>query len=219
MRFESSALTAGYIPLLMQLKSLPEAVRRQIALDIMPASDDSIASTAETLDGTILRIALILDGSCEDVRRWVEGLEDEFEPIITGIDDEDEQLFAARTSSICSNTEELQKDQQDERLHIGDTTSIDKKSQSTSRPRDQSLIIGSRTIFEIPNEQTDVLPILASPIADEETPKHISAMEESYSVTINAIRTATSSEDGWNDLNTLSHQGITPECIPPSHRS
>jgi hypothetical protein len=203
----------------MQLKSLPEGIRRQIALDIMPTSDDSIASTAETLDGTILRIALILDGNCQDVMRWVEGLEDEFEPIISGFDEEDEnkdeRIFAARTSSICNNKEENQKDDQDELHPIDDTTSIDKMSQSTSRPRDQSLMVVSRTIIEIPDEQTNVLPALATPITDEETTKHISAMEESYSVTINATRTPTASEDGWNDLNTLSHQSITHECILP----
>jgi hypothetical protein len=105
MRCSSSAITAEYLPILIQLKSLPESIRREIALDILPKSDDSIASTADGKinDGTTLNYAS-LDDDGEDVRRWVECLDDHFEPMLAHSGDDYDAEGADELVDLQSNS-------------------------------------------------------------------------------------------------------------------
>jgi hypothetical protein len=95
--------------MLMQLKSLPESIRREIALDILPKSDDSIASTADAKinDGNPPNRAE-LDNDGEDVKRWVESLDDHFEPMLLAHNGDDyaaesaDELVDLRSNSVKS---------------------------------------------------------------------------------------------------------------------
>ena len=100
MRWNSSNFSLDFVPLLLRLKSLPDHIRRQLAREISPKSDDSICSFSRIEeDGSISRMTcLTVEESMIDVQRWVDALEDEFEPMMGLLtSDEDEERKSTRT--------------------------------------------------------------------------------------------------------------------------
>jgi len=86
MRWNGTTLPPQFIPLLLDLKTFPLKIRKQIAHEIIPKSDDSNASFFSSssqnrfpLSKTLLIV--VEDEEFLDVRRWVEALDDVFEPI------------------------------------------------------------------------------------------------------------------------------------------
>lgn len=100
MRWNTASFSLDFVPLLLRLKSLPYHIRRQIACEIFPKSDDSVYSLSQIEeDGSVSGMTcLTVEESMIDVQRWVDALEDEFEPMMglfTG--DEDEERKSSRT--------------------------------------------------------------------------------------------------------------------------
>jgi hypothetical protein len=92
MRSSGLEIPSELIPALLQLKLLPDAVRRQIAKDLAPKSDVSVPSDdEEDHEGIPSTWALLtVDGDeNNDTRAWIDALEDDFEPVI-GLTEEDD---------------------------------------------------------------------------------------------------------------------------------
>jgi hypothetical protein len=86
-------ISADLVPLLLELRQLPEAVRLHIADILISRSDASIASW----DGeqqyspsctTFLMLGDVDWGDFQDLNQWIESLEDEFEPMLGGAEKE-----------------------------------------------------------------------------------------------------------------------------------
>jgi len=95
MRWEGREIPGEYIPLILHLKTLPHALRNQIAKDLLWDSDGSVASTLfqEEDKRETLR-------DLSDVDRWVSGLDDEFEPVPLADDEFDEASTQTKSSQV-----------------------------------------------------------------------------------------------------------------------
>jgi hypothetical protein len=109
-------LPLEYIPILLEIKSLPHYIREQIAKDIAPKSDDSIISLGETniAEGPCISdTANDIEEDFADVKRWVDSLEDEFEPIIDQFGEEYEDFKFSRSINTKRPSHEKHEDQSD----------------------------------------------------------------------------------------------------------
>jgi hypothetical protein len=89
-------ISAELVPLLLELRRLPEAVRLHIADILASRSDASTAGTNGEAQHSLpsARIFLMIDevecGDLNDLKKWIESLEDEFEPMLQlGVADEE----------------------------------------------------------------------------------------------------------------------------------
>ena len=84
------------VPLLLELRTLPEAVRLHIADILVTSSDASIASTDGEQQQSpysarkLLMVDDVFYDESLDLKKWIESLEDEFEPMSGMPNDEQE---------------------------------------------------------------------------------------------------------------------------------